>query len=86
MQCDECEKLQKAEASALRSFQEQRSVNRQMGLRGKSAKESERALEQAYNLARAKTRLHKGKCHQDEGSKVTIQDLDILVRDGRTKP
>jgi len=86
MQCDECEKLQKAEAFARSSLQEQRFVNRQWGIRGKSAEQSERALEQAYNLARAKTKLHKGECHQDEGYEVTIEDLSILVRNGRTEP
>jgi hypothetical protein len=86
MPCDECERLQQEEVSNLRSLQEQRYINRQSGLRGKQAKELEQGLERAYSLARAKTRLHKGTCHKDESHKVTIEDLNIFVRNGRTRP
>jgi hypothetical protein len=85
MPCDECEKLQKAEAYALRSLQELRYINRQWGNRGKAAKQGEQDLERAYKMARAKTRLYNGECHQDEGHKVTIEGIEIVFRDGPTK-
>lgn len=86
MPCHECEKLHEEESRSWGSLQEQRYINRQFGYRGKAVKEGERALERAYNLARAKTRLHKGECHKDEGYEVTIEDLNILIRNGRMEP
>lgn len=86
MPCDECQNLQEEEADAWRSLQEQRTVNRQSKLDGKQAKEVEEGLERAYNLACAKNRLHKGKSHQDEGHTVSIGDLNIVARGGRTRP
>lgn len=86
MPCEECERLQREEAYALRSLQEQRYINRQSGNRGKAAKQGEQDCEQGYERARAKMRVPKGECHQDEGYKVTLEDLEILVRNGRTKP
>ena len=52
----------------------------------KSAKEEIKRLERAYTLACAESRLHKGKCHAEEGYKVTIEDIHIKLREGRTSP
>jgi hypothetical protein len=82
MACDECRKVSEEEAYALRSLQEQRTVNRTMNLRGKEAEDGERRLEEAYNLACAKNRLHLGTTHQDEGHKVSMEDVAILLRGG----
>jgi len=63
MPCDECRKLEEEEANTRRALQEQKTVNRKWNLHGKQAKEAERALERAYDLARAKNRLHKDASH-----------------------
>ena len=86
MACDECRKLQQEEKQAWQSLQGQRAMHRQMSLHVKEAKKVEQILTQAYDLARAKIRLHKGEVHQDEGHKVSIEDLNIIIRDGRTRP
>jgi hypothetical protein len=61
-------------------------MNQQMSLHGKQAKKDEQISIQAYNLACAKTRLHKGKVHPEEGHKVSRADEDIIIRNGRTRP
>jgi len=57
-----------------------------MSLHVKEAKKVEQILTQAYDLARAKIRLHEGMAHQDEGRTVRIEDVNIIIRDGRTRP
>lgn len=86
MACDECKKLQEEEGHAWESLQQQRTMNRQMGFHGKQANQVEQGLEHAYNLARASSRLHKGSLHQDEGHKAGIDDLNTIIRKGRTRP
>jgi hypothetical protein len=87
MPCDECKKLHDAETNALRSLQEQHYINSQWRINSrKSAKEEIKRLERAYTLACAESRLHKGKCHPEEGYKVTIEDIHIKLREGRTSP
>jgi hypothetical protein len=78
MLCAECRKLQDEEENAMRALQEQGTVNRECNLHGKQAKKVERDLEKAYDLARAKNRLHKRTYHPEEGHTVSI------VRAGRS--
>ena len=54
--------------------------------RGKAAKEEETRLQRACMLAGAEARVHKGQCHPEEGYKVTIEDINIKMREGRTCP
>jgi hypothetical protein len=86
MGCDECIRLQEEETDAWQSLQNQRTMNRQISLHGKEAKHVEQRLTRAYNLASAKIRLHKGKVHQNEGHTVSIEDVNIIIRDGCTRP
>jgi hypothetical protein len=87
MRCEKCEELNGAEQRALRSLQEQRSINRQWGVaRQKAAREVEQRLERAYTLVCAEGRLHRGQDHPEQGGKVLGTDVCIKLRQGRTSP
>jgi hypothetical protein len=86
MACDECSRLQQEETDALQSVQSHRTMNLQMGLDGKEDKKVEQRLREVYDLACAKNRLHKGNVHKDEGHRVSLEDLNVVLRQGRTSP
>jgi hypothetical protein len=62
-------------------------MNRQLSMSTTKAGKSEvQRLLNAHNLAKARLRIHMGNAHPEGGYKVTKEDLDIVVREGRTKP
>jgi hypothetical protein len=87
MDCPECDRLRANISHRLRSYQEQQYVNRTMGLsRTKGAKSGEQGLKDAYVLAGTELKFHLAKEHADEEHTVTMEDMNIIVRKGRTKP
>ena len=86
MACDECRRLHEEETHAWQSLQNHRAMNVQMSRGGRETKKVDRRLTQAYDLACANSRLHKGKDHRNEGHTINIEDLNTFIRDGRTRP
>jgi hypothetical protein len=86
MACEECKRLDDEVKNAWQSFQGQQSMNQRMSNRGKEARGAEQRLQQAHASACAEVRLHKGRCHPEDGYKVDSADINIKIRDGRTSP
>lgn len=87
MNCADCERLAEQESHSWRSYLEQQQVNRIMGAsKTKDAKSGERELLNAHNLAKAERRIHLASAHAEQGHKATIEDINIIIRKGRTRP
>lgn len=85
--CEECRRLREAEASAHRAWQEQRYVNVKLHVKNThSGRNAVKSLEQSYTLACAESRLHRAKCHAEEGHRATMEDVGIVLRKGRKGP